>query len=79
MNIDKYEDQLLTKKLEIENLNLKINPHLLYNSLSVIKMGLFKKCDFETVQNFAVQIQGKGEPVEWIPCRIGRCVLNGFS
>lgn len=48
MNIDKYEDQLLTKKLEIENLNLKINPHLLYNSLSVIKMGLFKKCDFET-------------------------------
>lgn len=35
--------------------------------------------DFELVQNFAVQILGKGEPVEWIPCRIGRCVLNGFS
>ncbi len=48
MNIDKYEDQLLKKKLEIENLNLKINPHLLYNSLSVIKMGAFKKCDYET-------------------------------
>ncbi len=29
--------------------------------------------DFETVQDFANQIQGKGEPVDWIPCRIGRC------
>lgn len=29
--------------------------------------------DFETVQDFANQIQGKGEPVEWVPCRIGRC------
>lgn len=29
--------------------------------------------DFETVQNFAMQIQGKGEPVEWIPCKIGLC------
>ena len=29
--------------------------------------------DFEIVQDFAKQIQGKGEPVEWIPCRIGRC------
>jgi len=27
--------------------------------------------DFETIQDFAKQIQGKGEPVEWIPCRIG--------
>ncbi len=25
----------------------------------------------ENVQDFAKQIQGKGEPVEWIPCRIG--------
>ncbi len=48
MNRDKYESQLLQKKLEIENLNLKINPHLLYNSLSVIKMGAFKKSDRET-------------------------------
>lgn len=48
MNRDKYESQLLQKKLEIENLNLKINPHLLYNSLSVIKMGAFKKSDHET-------------------------------
>jgi len=27
--------------------------------------------DFEVVEDFAKQIQGKGEPVEWIPCRIG--------
>lgn len=29
--------------------------------------------DFEAVVGFASQIQGKGEPVEWIPCRIGKC------
>ena len=29
--------------------------------------------DFETVQNFAKDIRDKGEPVEWIPCRIGIC------
>lgn len=27
--------------------------------------------DFEVVEDFAKQIQGKGEQVEWIPCRIG--------
>ena len=26
---------------------------------------------FQEVEEFAHQIQGKGEPVEWIPCRIG--------
>ena len=30
---------------------------------------------FETVENFAEQIQDKGELVEWIPCRIGRCKI----
>jgi len=45
---DKYEIQLREKKLEVENLNLKINPHMLYNSLSVIKMAAFKKQDYET-------------------------------
>jgi len=45
---DKYEIQLHEKKLEVENLNLKINPHMLYNSLSVIKMAAFKKQDYET-------------------------------
>jgi len=29
--------------------------------------------EFETVQDFTKKIQGKGEPVEWIPCRIGKC------
>jgi len=27
--------------------------------------------EFHEVEDFACQIQGKGEPVEWIPCRIG--------
>ncbi len=27
--------------------------------------------DFEVVKDFAKQIKEKGEPVEWIPCRIG--------
>ena len=29
--------------------------------------------EFETVQDFTKKIQGKGEPVEWSPCRIGKC------
>lgn len=28
---------------------------------------------FEEVIEFSNQIEGKGEPVEWIPCRIGSC------
>lgn len=47
----------------------------LHKELELIRFN--KYClienDFELVQNFALQIQGKGEPVEWIPCRIGRC------
>ena len=47
----------------------------LHKELELIKFN--KYClienDFETVQNFAMQIQGKGEPVVWIPCKIGRC------
>ena len=31
---------------------------------------------FEEVVEFSNQIQGKGEPVEWIPCRIGRCLKS---
>ena len=33
-------------------------------------MGLLDH-DFTEVTRFADQIKGKGEPVEWIPCRIG--------
>lgn len=40
---------------------LKFNKHCLLEN------------DFEMVQDFAKSIQGKGEPVEWIPCRIGKC------
>lgn len=29
--------------------------------------------DYEEVKEFAKQIQDMGEPVEWIPCRIGKC------
>lgn len=45
---EKYEMELMKKKLEIENLNFKINPHMLYNSLSIIKMSAFRKKDYET-------------------------------
>lgn len=51
----------------------------LCNSLhKELKMPRFNKhCllenEFKSVQDFAKQIQGKGEPVEWVPCRIGRC------
>lgn len=31
--------------------------------------------DFNEVAEFARQIQGKGEPVEWIPCRIAKCQI----
>lgn len=47
----------LHKELEM----LRFNKHCLLEN------------DFKIVQDFAKQIQGKGEPVEWIPCRIGRC------
>lgn len=29
---------------------------------------------FDETAAFSCQIQGLGEPVEWIPCRIGRCI-----
>ena len=47
----------------------------LHKELELIRFN--KHCllenDFKIVENFAKQIQGKGEPVEWIPCRIGKC------
>lgn len=49
----------------------------LHKELELVKFN--KYClienDFETVQDFAKQIQGKGEPVDWVPCRIGRCEI----
>ena len=38
-----YEQELLRRKLEIEVLNSKINPHIIYNSLSAIKLVAFKE------------------------------------
>ena len=45
----------------------------LQEELSDVKfnhMGLLDH-DFPEVARFARQIKGMGEPVEWIPCRIG--------
>ncbi len=50
MNREKYESQLVAKNLEMENLNAKINPHLLYNSLSAIKLLAFKTNNYEIEQ-----------------------------
>ena len=43
----------------------KILPDIKFND-----MGLLAH-DFCEVVHFAHQIEGKGEPVEWIPCRVG--------
>lgn len=42
-------------------------PEARFNDLSLLEN------DFQEVINFARRIEGKGEPVEWIPCRIGSC------
>lgn len=47
----------------------------LQNDLPAAKfnhIGLLEN-DFEEVVKFACQIEGSGEPVEWIPCRVGKC------
>lgn len=51
----------LCNSLHKESKMLRFNKHCLLEN------------EFKSVQDFAKQIQGKGEPVEWIPCRIGRC------
>lgn len=42
-----YSAELARKKLELNLLQSKINPHVLYNSLSVIKLKVFKYADQE--------------------------------
>lgn len=47
----------------------------LHNDLPAAKfnhIGLLEN-DFEEVVRFACKIEGTGEPVEWIPCRVGKC------
>lgn len=46
----------------------KILPNARFNSY-----GLLENTFEETVA-FSAQIQGCGEPVSWVPCRIGKCV-----
>ena len=36
--------------------------------------GLLENAFGEVIQ-FASQIEGRGEPVEWIPCKVGQCVF----
>lgn len=40
-------------------------PDARFNGTGLLENG------FHEVEGFVRQIQGKGEPVEWIPCRIG--------
>ncbi len=47
MSKEQYRNRLLVKNMEIELMNMKINPHLLYNSLSAIKLLAFKSKNFE--------------------------------
>lgn len=45
-----YENELLRRKVEIELLNYKLNPHILYNSLSAINLVAYKE-DYGQVRN----------------------------
>lgn len=45
----KYETELERKKLQLELLQNRIDPHLLYNSLTVIKLNAIKADDKKTV------------------------------
>ena len=51
----------LCNNLQRELADSKFNKYLLLDNT------------FEEVVKFTQQIEGKGEPVDWIPCRIGRC------
>lgn len=45
-----YKNELLRKKVEIELLNYKLNPHILYNSLSAVNLVAYKQ-DYGQVRN----------------------------
>lgn len=45
-----YENELLRRKVEIELLNYKLNPHILYNSLSAINLVAYQE-DYGQVRN----------------------------
>lgn len=50
LSYGKYETELERKKLEVDLLQSKIDPHLLYNSLTVIKLEAMKKDDKRTIE-----------------------------
>lgn len=49
LNDKQRENEMIQKNLELEMLNYKINPHLLYNSLSSINLVAYKQ-DFKQVK-----------------------------
>lgn len=65
--VREYETELKRRKLEIEILNSKINPHLIYNSLSVIKLVAYREkclsiCDAtDILVNYYRLVLNKGE------------------
>ncbi len=50
LSYSKYENELERKKLEVDLLQSKIDPHLLYNSLTVIKLNAMKQKDEKTIE-----------------------------
>lgn len=46
----------------------KMLPNASFNSYGLLENT------FDEVVAFSYQIQGYGEPVEWILCRIGKCI-----
>ena len=46
-------------------------PEAVFNALGLLKN------EFDEVADFARRIQGKGEPVLWIPCRVGEVLCSG--
>lgn len=69
ISVREYEHELRRKKLEVELLNSKINPHLIYNSLSVIKLAAFREkclgvCEAaDILVNYYRLVLNKGEDI----------------
>ena len=66
-SVREYRSELIRRRLEISLLNAKINPHLIYNSLSVIKLVAFRQkcmevCDAtDILVNYYRLVLNKGE------------------
>ena len=55
LRIEKYEMELKKRDVEIMNLRLQINPHLLLNSLTMIH-SLAKTRNYETIQKYTISL-----------------------